>query len=104
MRPIIILWEMRIIYDIEKLHVVHCNEGGRSQKSRAGDPGNLSSTCKCTMVLAFACALGQHQAECSAVFEWDLYGVWRIKVEVNGDPGVLVLDTRYWVKPNSSQF
>lgn len=45
------------------------------------------------MVLAFACALGQHQAECSAVFEWDLYGVWRIKVDVNGDPGVLVLDT-----------
>lgn len=30
---------------------------GRSQISRGGESGNLSSTCKCTMVLAFVCAL-----------------------------------------------
>ena len=51
----------------------------------------MSSTLRCTMALAFACALGQHQAECSAVLEWDLCGVWRVKL--NGKPGVLVLDT-----------
>jgi hypothetical protein len=47
------------------------------------------------MVLAFACAVGEHQAECSAVLEWDLYELWGVKVEVNGKLGVLVQAERW---------